>query len=155
MYEEIGVHAPEWQDVSVKLKEIASDPRYGTISFDIRLDSLEIYADPMLGKIYENLIDNSVRHGEHVKNIGFSYEKLGNGIVVVYQDDGVGIPEPEKERIFEKGVGKNTGFGLFLTREILAITGLSIKENGISGRGARFEIIVPEGRFRSGSGTTI
>lgn len=58
------------------------------------------------------------------------------------------MPEAEKERIFEKGFGKHTGLGLFLSREILAITGLSIKERGAYGNGARFEIVVPKGKFR-------
>jgi len=42
------------------------------------------------------------------------------------------------------GFGKNTGFGLFLSREILALNGITIRETGVFGRGARFEIAVPE-----------
>jgi hypothetical protein len=45
-------------------------------------------------------------------------------------------------------VGKNTGYGLFLTVEILQITGLSITETGTPGTGARFEIMVPQGAYR-------
>jgi signal transduction histidine kinase len=52
------------------------------------------------------------------------------------------------ERIFERGYGKNTGLGLFLSREILAITGITITENGVPGKGARFEITVPKGAYR-------
>jgi signal transduction histidine kinase len=54
------------------------------------------------------------------------------------------------ERIFEQGFGKNTGLGLFLSREILAITGLTITENSVPGKGARFEITVPKGAYRFG-----
>jgi hypothetical protein len=39
--------------------------------------------------------------------------------------------------------------GLFLTQEILAITGMKIKDTGIEGNGARFEITVPKGAFRA------
>jgi len=46
----------------------------------------------------------------------------------------------KKEKIFERGYGKNTGMGLFLSREIPAIT-----RNGEPGKGARFEIRVPPG----------
>ena len=53
-----------------------------------------------------------------------------------------------KELIFEKSVGKNTGLGLFLVRSILSITGMGIKETGIEGEGARFEITVPPGNWR-------
>ena len=50
--------------------------------------------------------------------------------------------------IFEKGFGKNTGLGLFLIKEILAITGMTIQETGVPGKGARFEITVPKGHYR-------
>ena len=64
------------------------------------------------------------------------------------EDDGTGIPAEEKEKIFERGYGKNTGLGLFLTREILGITGITIRETGIPGKGARFEIAVPTAAYR-------
>ncbi len=148
-YEDIGVHAPQWQDIRVHLNAIKTlIPREGiTVSVDV--NGLEVYADPLLEKVFENLIDNSIRHGERVRHISFS--TLQNGldyIAIVYEDDGVGIHEADKERIFEKGFGKNTGLGLFLTREILAITGLEIKESGMYGQGARFEILVPKGMYR-------
>ena len=55
------------------------------------------------------------------------------------------------ERIFERGYGKNTGLGVFLSREILSITGITITENGVPGKGARFEITVPKGMYRFGN----
>jgi signal transduction histidine kinase len=44
--------------------------------------------------------------------------------------------------------GKHTGLGLFLSREILGLTGITITENGIPGSGARFVIRVPAGKWR-------
>ena len=67
----------------------------------------------------------------------------------VCEDDGDGVPEDKKELIFCKGVGTNTGLGLFLASEILAITGITIEETGAPGRGARFEMIVPQGGYRN------
>jgi signal transduction histidine kinase len=64
------------------------------------------------------------------------------------EDNGIGIPPGEKEKIFEKGIGKNTGLGLFLAKEILSITGITIRENGTPGKGAMFEITVPKGMYR-------
>ena len=69
-------------------------------------------------------------------------------LAIVYEDDGTGVHEEDKERIFQKGFGKNTGLDLFLSQEILAITGLTIKEAGIYGKGVRFEILIPKGKFR-------
>ena len=124
--------------------------RTGRCALSVSTGGLQVYADPLLEKVFENLIDNSLRHGEHVRNIEVGCEKRGTGLVLLYRDDGAGIPDTEKEKIFEKGFGKNTGLGLFLIREILAITGLSIRECGQYGSGVLFEIQVPEGGFRFG-----
>ena len=53
-----------------------------------------------------------------------------------------------QEKIFERGFGKNTGLGLALSREILDITGIMIRETGEPGKGARFEMVVPKGAWR-------
>jgi len=66
----------------------------------------------------------------------------------VCEDDGMGVPAEEKEKIFERGFGKNTGLGLTLSKEILSITGITIRETGEPGRGARFEMTVPKGAYR-------
>ena len=75
-----------------------------------------------------------------------------DGLIVLWEDDGAGIPVEEKERIFGQGYGKNTGLGLFLAREILSLTGIAITETGEPGRGARFEMKVPKGNYRVPSG---
>jgi signal transduction histidine kinase len=74
-------------------------------------------------------------------------ERTGNGVSVVFEDDGVGVPSAEKEKIFELGYGKHTGLGLYLVREILSITGISIVESGSEGKGARFTMFVPDGSY--------
>lgn len=67
---------------------------------------------------------------------------------IVWEDNGTGIPDEEKEQIFHRGYGKNTGLCLFLVREILSITGMMITETGSFGTGARFEIRVPPEKVR-------
>ena len=102
----------------------------------------------MMEKVFENLLDNSLRHGESVLTIRVSTMARDDGMVLIWQDDGVGIPDEEKKDIFERGFGKNTGLGLYLISNILAITGLSISETGESGKGARFEISCYIGSYR-------
>ena len=72
----------------------------------------------------------------------------GDNRLIVCEDDGEGVVADEKEKIFERGFGKNTGLGLALAREILDITGITIIEYGEPGKGARFEIVVPNGMWR-------
>jgi signal transduction histidine kinase len=102
----------------------------------------------MLERVMDNLLDNSLRHGERVTTIRVSTRREEENLIITYEDNGTGIPVQEKEKIFEHGYGKHTGLGLFLVREILSITGITIRETGIPGEGARFEIIVPKGAYR-------
>lgn len=147
-YQDVGVKAPQWQNAAEKIKASKDLKRCEYVSWDEQLERLEIFADPLLEKVFSNLISNSLMHGEHVSSIHFSAEQRDGPIVLVYQDNGIGVPANEKRKIFEHGYGKNTGFGLFLSREILAITGLSITETGTEGEGARFEILIPPHVFR-------
>lgn len=143
-YQELGVHAPGWfslDDIFAKIK-----PK--DILFSSSCTGAEVFADPMLEKVFANLFANSVMHGERVSRIMVRCEPAGDDLLITVEDNGVGIALDLKKDIFRKGFGKNTGFGLFLAREILAITGISIHETGKHGSGARFEIVVPKNGFR-------
>jgi len=147
-YEDIGVKEPQWQNVKGLMASLKPVIEGTDIILAVRTESLEIYADPLLAKVFENLIDNSIRHGEHVRHITVRYEMHGDACLLFYTDDGVGVPAKDKQRIFERGFGKHTGLGLFLTREILSITGITIAETGLYGGGVQFELLVPAGSFR-------
>jgi signal transduction histidine kinase len=119
-----------------------------TITLNANVQSVLVFADPMLERVFFNLLDNSIRHGQRVTEIQVSCHQSDKDLVVVWEDNGVGIAANEKERIFERGFGKNTGLGMFLVREILSLTGITITETGESGKGAWFEILVPKGTWR-------
>ena len=61
-------------------------------------ENLEIYADPVIEKVFWHLIDNSVKHGEKVTEILITAHESASGCTLVYEDNGVGIPET-KEKI--------------------------------------------------------
>lgn len=148
-YQDIGVKAPVWHNIIENFRTIKAEFRHEPITFESTLNNGEIYADPLFPLICRNLIDNSIRHGGQVRRICFSTERINKDLVLIYQDDGIGVPDDEKEKIFERGYGKHTGMGLFLSQEILAITGLTMRETGVYHKGARFEILIPEGSFRN------
>jgi PAS domain S-box-containing protein len=143
-YQELGMHAPVWY----RIREIVARQKTDGISLSCTCDA-EVFADPMLEKVFFNLIDNTSRHGVRVTTIAVSCRPVPDGLVIIVEDNGIGVAPEEKEKIFEKGFGKNTGFGLFLAREILAITGISIHETGTHEKGARFEITVPKEGYRN------
>jgi signal transduction histidine kinase len=148
-YEEIGVHAPIWQDCRSLVDTAAKQAPLGMVMVKNDLPSgTEVFADPLVVKVFYNLMDNAVRYGGKITTIRFSAPESGDDQVIVCEDDGDGIVAAEKEKIFERGFGKNTGLGLALSREILDITGITIRETGEPGKGARFEISVPKGAWR-------
>jgi PAS domain S-box-containing protein len=144
-YQEIGVHLPEWQ----KVRELIPSPDGIMVRISPEIASLEIYADPLLAKIFVYMTENVGRHGVHATEITISSHHTPHGTVIIFEDNGNGVPTVMKKRIFTRKEGDQKGMGLFLVREILAITGITITENGIYGSGARFEIVVPESGSRT------
>ncbi len=144
-YQDLGAQEPAW----FRLGEVIRSVQPPEITLVYTCDSFELFADPMIAKVFFNLFDNAVKYGKRVTTVTVGCELAGDELVITFADNGIGIPLNEKQKIFEKGFGQHTGFGLFLAREILAITGISIHETGAHGKGARFEIVVPKGAYRS------
>lgn len=149
-YELMGSQKPFWQSVSSIVKKICEDnPRFSSLKVQDSLGDIEIFADMMLPKVFANLMDNSIRHGKTVSIIYLSYQITRTGCKIVYEDDGVGVSEEAKARIFEPSYSKIHGFGLFLIREILLLTGIEITEEGEEGTGAKFVLHIPQGGYRN------
>ena len=148
-YQELGVTAPTWQNVNASIQKALTMIPVQKIRVDVDRTNLEIFADRLFEKVFYNLIDNALRYGgDKLKTIRISSQESDGHLTLVCEDDGVGISDEDKKRLFTRGFGKNTGLGLFLSREILSITGITITENGIPGKGARFEITVTKGAYR-------
>jgi signal transduction histidine kinase len=110
---------------------------------------LAVTGIPAIKIIFLSLINNTVMHGgENVGKIDIWWKKTSDGVIIVYEDNGLGIPQTKKPHIFKKGFGDHTGLGLYLVKEVLEKSGWNIIENGVYGNGARFEINVPEGSYR-------
>jgi signal transduction histidine kinase len=149
-YEEIGANVPAWQNCRALIDAAAKQVHPGEILIKNDLPAgTEMFADPMIVKVFYNLMDNAIRYGGKITALRFFSEEQNGKNILVCEDDGTGIPLADKKKIFKRGVGKNTGLGLFLAREILSITGITIQETGKPGEGARFEITLPEGTYRN------
>ncbi len=149
-YQDIGIETPRWFDVRETIDKAVSSLPLGQVAVTIETNDLSVYADPMLEKVFYNLIENSLRHAGELTRIRVTTEISGNEARIIVEDDGNGIPDRFKDAIFVRKHFRNTGFGLYLSREILGITGLTVRETGRSGNGARFEISVPQNNFRHG-----
>jgi len=148
-YQDMGARPPTWQNVNMALLFGLSHITIGGIQHSLETENLEIFADPLLEKAFQGLFENSLEHGAQVSRIRVSSTMTPDEVVILYEDDGTGIPLERKERIFLHGEGARTAVrGLFFVREILDITGITIRETGEPGKGARFGMAVPKGAWR-------
>lgn len=141
-YLRMGEQSPEWFSAQEVASKGIAEAQMGDAKATIYLNGLEIYADPLIRKVFHNLAFNAVRHG-HAREVVFTYESSGNDLVIVCQDNGSGVRPEKRTEMFDD----RFGHGLYLVKEVLAITGMSIRETRPS-QGARFEILVPWGRYR-------
>ena len=92
-----------------------------------------------LRQLFENLIRNAVEHGS--EGVVVTVGELEDGFYV--EDDGPGVPETERERVFEPGHSTSehgTGFGLAIVRETAEAHGWGVRVTEGSAGGARFEV---------------
>lgn len=142
-YQDLGVVEPVWQDITLIMQKPVIKSLTDTLKLTLPPPGVEIYTDQMLEKVLYNLVENSIRHGGEVSELQIRYEEGDGPLQVIYEDNGQGIPDDEKVKVFKRGYGKNTGLGLFLIREILSITNIQIIESGEAGKGVRFVMTIP------------
>src|SRR5690606_29474411 len=106
---------------------------------------LFVLSDSFLRQLFYNLIDNSLKHGEKVTQIRIYCSKARDNVNLTYEDDGVGIPEANRQKLFSKGfsTSKGTGLGLSLIQRMVDVNGWSITEQGKPGKGVKFVITIP------------
>jgi signal transduction histidine kinase/ActR/RegA family two-component response regulator len=144
-YSMIGIEELEYLNTKKSFDEAALlFSGVKNIKFLNEYDGLTVLSDSLLRQLFYNLIHNSLVHGKNVLKIRAYYKERKDDLELVYEDDGIGIPEDEKEIIFKEGYGKGTGYGLYLIRKICEAYGWTIRETGTPGEGTRFIMTIPK-----------
>ena len=146
-YELLGVEELVYVDVEKAVNEAVSlFPHLKDIKVINDCPGLTVLADSLLRQLFFNLIDNSLKYGEKLSRIRVFYEeKNSSHLKVIYEDDGVGIPQAVKLKLFDEGytTGKGSGYGLFLVKKMMEVYGWTIQETGTLGKGAQFTMTIP------------
>lgn len=154
-YQDMGVKPPMWQNLKNTMLLGLSHIPIGTVQHSLETGDLEVFADPLLEKVCQRLFENTYLHGGHATVIRVWHTITPSGLTIFFEDDGTGIPQVKKEKIFIRSeAGQGSRNSLIFVKEILDITGISIRETGELGKGARFEIAVPKGMYRSSTSST-
>lgn len=146
-YQTLGINQPRWQNVVFVLLNAISHLDLSSLNRTIDLPDIEIFADPLLEDAFLALMDLIARQGE-VTSIGLKCRKNPESLTLIIESDGQGIPAEEKEKIFKWEFLGKSGTSLFLAREILSITEISLHETGEAGKGICFEITIPKSEYR-------
>jgi PAS domain S-box-containing protein len=148
IYEKLGVEQLTSMDVGKAVDgagSLFSDLKGVKMVNECR--GLTVLADSLLSQLFYNLIDNSLKYGEKTQQIKVYYKTSStNQLELVYEDDGVGIPDNMRSNLFKEGFtsGKGTGYGLFMIKRICEVYGWTIQETGTQGKGARFMLTISE-----------
>ncbi len=148
-YQDLGIQQHRWQNVNYVLITAISHLDFSRIRRTVDLSDLEIYADPLLEDVFVTLMENVLQWGAGATEVSIRYRENPESVTILIENNGPGIPADQKEKIFSRENSQKGGFNsLFLAREILSVTNITIVENGEPGKGARFEISVPKGTYR-------
>jgi two-component sensor histidine kinase len=147
-YEQLGAEELRYVDVEKAINE-AVESFKSTSGIKIANDciGLSLFADSLLNQVFYTLFDNSIKHGKKTTIVRFYFEKADRGdLNLIYVDDGVGVPDANKSKIFNLGFSTygSSGFGLYLIRRLMEVYGWTIEENGVYGNGAKFTISIPK-----------
>jgi signal transduction histidine kinase len=107
-----------------------------------------VSADPiLLTRVFENLVSNALRYSPEGGLVRLSARFTLTALFVDVDDEGLGVPEPERELVFEpfyRGAGNREGhgLGLYIARTILRGHGWAIEVSESPLGGARFTITI-------------
>ncbi|MCJ7580363.1 MAG: ATP-binding protein, partial [Candidatus Aminicenantes bacterium] len=123
-----------------------------TVNLQMENNSFPVYADEeALNQAVHNILDNAAKFSQREKKIEVFVERKGDKVEIAVLDKGIGIPESEQKKIFEKFYrGKKaasvsptgTGLGLTLVKHIMTAHGGDVVVQSRPGEGSRVSLIL-------------
>lgn len=147
-YQDLGAKPADWQNVQEILSDSAARISFGPVMFHAWTERLEIFADPLVRQAFHHLMENTVTHAKGATFLLVTYSIRDSGCDIFFRDNGHGIAAEKKAGLFTHKSGREDGMGLFLVREVLGVTGLTIREEGEPGKGGIFVVHLPHDTFR-------
>lgn len=151
-FQDMLTEDPRWISLASLVESARNMTDAGNISIGCDVGCEEVFGSPLIRHVIYTLLKNAIDHAAGLTRITLSTSRVDGDLILACGDDGAGIPEDERKALFDRGHGRNRGFGLWLAREILAISGATLDETGGAGGGARFEIRIPQGMWRDHEG---
>lgn len=142
-YQKIGLYDFSWMSFDDIIKELLNDIVLNPVKLSIQTGKAKIFVDKNFGLALGKILANIPEHAKGATQVTITLLPHTAGGLLVIEDNGCGIPEQQKNRVFDLGFGSGSGYGLFLAEKILSVFGITIQEKGVTGQGARFELVIP------------
>lgn len=145
-YEKIGAEARTKINLGEYFNQASTLlPDLQRIKLINKCQGLSVLADSLIRQLFYNLLDNSLKHGKKVTEIRLYFIESGEGAKVFYEDNGAGIPQINRVKLFTEGftTGNGSGLGLLLIKKMVEAYGWSITEEGKPEKGVKFVISIP------------
>jgi len=149
-------YQPQEVDLTALLGEVCDLQRELTPHARIRgvsAASLTVRGDAtLLRQVFGNILSNAVRYSRRPAQVNVSIAREDAVVVVIVEDRGIGIPEPERGLVFERYYrGSNTtgvagsGVGLYVVKTLVELHKGSVAVQAREGGGTRFEVRLGSG----------
>lgn len=156
---EAGAIKPNTVDFSIDTLFARLQSEYGAraaakgLTFIAGHTAVRLHSDPVLfERIIRNLVENAIRY-THEGGVALTLVESADGIEVAVTDSGIGINQPEQERIFQEYYQATKtpeaqeigmGLGLAIVRRLCELLGLKISVQSSAGSGSVFRVIIPK-----------
>jgi len=147
-FKDVGAEPPGWMSVNEVVALAIHQYLAAPVRFTATIPNVEVYADRYLLRVFSRLFEFLMNYGHNTTIIECSATETDAHLLITVSDNGGGIVPEEKESIFSVQEDESGYRELFFAREILSLTGIIIRETGVYGTGARFEMTVPPGTYR-------
>jgi two-component system phosphate regulon sensor histidine kinase PhoR len=148
---EVDIH--QLIDDSLKCMSIQIDNKEGTVNVDLGAEQSVVMADKThLTNAFCNLIDNAIKYAREELELSIQTANIGNNLVVVFSDKGIGIEKEYQKKVFEKFFRvptgdvhdvKGFGLGLAYVKKIIELHKGTIEIRSEKGDGTKFTITIP------------
>ena len=143
------------RDVAASFEQVC---RRRGIRFRLLLSGTVLYTEADKEKIQQviyNLVDNAIKYGKQGGSVRVTVARWDDGIVLVVDDDGPGVPADLRDRVFERfyridesrsrtdGAAGGTGLGLAIVKHAAAALGGRVIVDESPLGGARFKVTLP------------
>ncbi|WP_394837486.1 ATP-binding protein [Pendulispora rubella] len=139
--------APPFETLAVESLLLDLEGAFPDVELADVADGLQVHGDGrLLARALGNLVSNALRYAK--SRVVIRALRAGESVRIVVDDDGPGIPEPERERVFEPFVrlhseGRGVGLGLAIVRRIAAQHGGSVRIETAEPSGCRVILELP------------